>query len=313
MELNDRIQGAIVGLAYGDALGLGAEFMTRQEVESYYPDGLRHFDQIIRDAHRSEWKRGEWTNDTILTNLMLECVIESGGFVPTNLCRKFQDWYAEENRDIAPVMRMFCTNREWAHNPIPVAHRLWHESGITEASNETLHRAVVTGLTSEDSAVYEQTRQFVLMTHDDSRCVSTTVVLALVLRAILKDKPIDIDYLLRICNSIDGRSVPFLEKAREGDIEGLQIDDRETQMWTRKGMAAALWGLWHTDNAADAIHKVIDLGGDADTNAGMAGALAGLKYGYDALPQEKEKIIGFDYLIDLSERLTEFVDKKVFG
>lgn len=309
MELNDKIRGAVVGLAYGDSLGIGAEFMTRHEVESYYPEGLRRFDQIIRDAHRSQWKRGEWTNDTELTTLLLESIIESEGFVPYNLCKKFQDWYAEEERDIAPYLRLYCTNREWPENPVHVAHVLWHSSGLAEASNETLHRGIVTGLTSKSKELNENTRRVVLMTHDDSRCVSTTMIISHAIRDALTDKVSDIDSLLSISNSLDSRVTPYLMKAREGDIASMEIDDHDTQSWTRKGMAAALWGLWHHDNAPDTIHKVIDLGGDANTNALIAGALAGLKYGYDALPEEKEKIIGIDHLISLSDTLAEYIDK----
>ena len=313
MELNDRIRGAVVGLAYGDALGLGAEFMTQHEVGAYYPDGLRRFDQMVRDAHRMAWKRGEYTNETLLTSLMLESVVESDGFVPYNLCKKFQAWYAEEERDIPPVLRLFCNNSEWLENPIPVAHRVWHSSRVCEASNETLHRALVTGLTSEDDHLNEHTRKFVLLTHDDSRCVASTMVTARVIRGILREKEDNIDNLMRLCSQIDNRTKPFLQMAWEGDIEGIKPDDSDTQTWTRKGMATALWGYWHHDNAPDMIHSVIDRGGDANTNACIAGAMAGLKFGYEALPEEKEKIKGLDYLIDLSDKVAELTDRKVFG
>lgn len=297
-------------MAYGDALGVGAEFMNRQELSSYYPEGLREFSQIIRDPHRSQWKRGEWTNDTELATMMLESVLESDGFVPRAQCLKFQEWFAEEERDIPPFLRLYCTNREWPDNPVAVAHKLWYSSGMAEASNETLHRGIVTGMTSLESELNEDTRRSVLMTHDDGRCVATTMVMARVVRDELKQRRPDIDSLVSLCNAIDPRVVPYLKSAWEGDIESLGIDDNDTQTWTRKGMAAALWGLWHHNTAADTIHKVIDLGGDANTNACMAGALAGIRYGYDEVPAEKEKIIRFDYLIDLGERLADYVDHK---
>ena len=47
-----------------------------------------------------------------------------------------------------------------------------------------------------------------------------------------------------------------------------------------------------------------------DSNAAIAGALAGLRYGYDALPAEKEKLLRFDYLNDLAERVAEYSERQ---
>ena len=38
-EIKDRIAGCLWGQAIGDALGLGTEFMSRDEVLHNYPDG----------------------------------------------------------------------------------------------------------------------------------------------------------------------------------------------------------------------------------------------------------------------------------
>ena len=39
-EVKDRMKGVIFGQAIGDALGLGSEFMSRDEVLANYPNGL---------------------------------------------------------------------------------------------------------------------------------------------------------------------------------------------------------------------------------------------------------------------------------
>ena len=60
-SIKDKMLGCLYGQAIGDALGLGSEFMSKDEVEVNYPDGLKTYGQIIQDANRRRWAKGAWT------------------------------------------------------------------------------------------------------------------------------------------------------------------------------------------------------------------------------------------------------------
>jgi len=49
---------------------------------------------------------------------------------------------------------------------------------------------------------------------------------------------------------------------------------------------AALWCLANTDSYRDCVLAAVNLGDDTDTTAAVAGALAGVLYGYEAIPAD---------------------------
>ena len=51
-------------------------------------------------------------------------------------------------------------------------------------------------------------------------------------------------------------------------------------------LEAAIWSLLNTDSFASALLKAVNLGDDTDTVGAVAGGLAGLYYGYEAIPQK---------------------------
>lgn len=51
-QIFDRFKGCLYGQAIGDALGLGTEGMTDEDMAWKYPHGLHHYSQIFQDWHR---------------------------------------------------------------------------------------------------------------------------------------------------------------------------------------------------------------------------------------------------------------------
>ena len=51
-------------------------------------------------------------------------------------------------------------------------------------------------------------------------------------------------------------------------------------------LEGAVWALANTDCFEGALLKAVNLGDDTDTVGAIAGGLAGLYYGYDAIPED---------------------------
>lgn len=69
-------------------------------------------------------------------------------------------------------------------------------------------------------------------------------------------------------------------------IKDVPEDEIETSGYVVHTLEAALWCLLHTNSYKECTLKAVNLGRDTDTTACVAGALAGIAYGYESIPAE---------------------------
>ena len=70
------------------------------------------------------------------------------------------------------------------------------------------------------------------------------------------------------------------------DFEHLSRDEIKSSGYVVHTLEAALWCLLSTNSYRECVLKAVNLGGDTDTVAAIAGGLAGALYAYDAIPKE---------------------------
>ena len=75
-------------------------------------------------------------------------------------------------------------------------------------------------------------------------------------------------------------------------------------------MAAGLWAFSNTTNFKDTLMQIILQGGDADTNASVAGAILGVKFRFSNLPIDLiESLIYKNEIEDKADKYIELVLK----
>ena len=82
------------------------------------------------------------------------------------------------------------------------------------------------------------------------------------------------------------------------------MDDEKSMEYTLRTLGAALWAYWHATSYKEGILKIVLSGGDADTNAAVAGAILGAKFGIDQIPEEWRN--GLLYASMLYNKVQEF-------
>ncbi len=275
--------GCLYGQAIGDALGLGSEFMSKDEVRRNYPDGLSRYDQIIQDGHRSRWKKGAWTDDTDMM-LCIMAAFEDGIFNLHKVAQNFKDWFDGEPMGIgAHTFKVLCM-RDYVDQPELCSKLWWDLSHQQSAANGALMRTSVVGLAPGN--IEQQASDICRLTHYDPRCVGSCVIASSIIHNLVwHDHAPTYDEIIAIAKKYDERILEWIDLAYlNNNIAALNLDERHSIGYTLRTFAAALWTYWHTDTFEEGLLAVVNEGGDADTNAAIACAILGAKFGFTALP-----------------------------
>ena len=91
---------------------------------------------------------------------------------------------------------------------------------------------------------------------------------------------------MTIGNKYDKSIAEYIDKAYYNGIEGLELDEPSSIGYTLKALGSALWCLFHANDFEEGLLRVVNEGGDADTNAAVACAMLGAKFGYTSIPQK---------------------------
>lgn len=276
--------GCLYGQAIGDALGLGSEFMSKDEVIKNYPDGLKNYDQIIQDAHRRRWAKGAWTDDT---DMML-CILngfENGAFNLHLVASNFKDWFNGTPMGIGSHTYKVLCMADYVEQPEMCSKLWWELSRKQSAANGALMRTSVVGLAKTD--IENESEAICKLTHYDPRCVGSCVIAASIIHNLgWYNNELSYQDIKNIAQRYDERILEWIDVAyNSSDISMLDLDEKYSIGYTLRTLSAALWCYWHSTSFADGLLSVVNEGGDADTNSTIAGAILGAKFGLSSIPK----------------------------
>lgn len=281
----NRIKGTIYGQAIGDALGLGTEFMDDAEMAQKYPNGLRHYNEIYQDNHRNRWEIGDWTDDTDMILCIANAVIEDKGVNLSHIARNFKAWADGEPLGIGNNTYKVLSFGDYVDKPFDAAKLVWEMSKKQSAANGGLMRTSVVGLFPK--AVEQCAVDICRLTHYDPRCVGSCVIVSSIIHSLVYNfEPLTYHQILDIANKYDERIAEYVDLSLNVDIRALELQNGKSMGYTLKTLAASLWAYWNASSFEEGLLAVVNAGGDADTNAAVACAILGAKFGYESIPKE---------------------------
>ncbi|WP_405800544.1 ADP-ribosylglycohydrolase family protein [Streptomyces sp. NBC_01506] len=270
----DRVRGAVVGSAVGDALGAPFEFGPAGGFGARFPDGAG-------EMHGGGgWDPGEATDDTQMAVLIGESLLERGGLDLPDIFGRFRRWAAADPKDIGLQTEQVLMSGD----PWDLASALHFRRSGRAAGNGSLMRAATPAVyfaAAGREATMSAARRIAALTHGDAAAWEGTAVLHELIRVALEGG----DPVAAVPGTL--RDVREEHRPRWATVldPGWHPDDATEfngAVWPCLG--SALWALRTTGSFEGSLAAAIDLGGDTDTVAAVTGALAGAVYGFDAIP-----------------------------
>ena len=271
----DRVRGALYGVAVGDALGAPLEFMNATQIKQQYGAPVR---EMVGGGWLS-LAPGETTDDTDMTLAVCEGIMECPSAPIEPIGRRFIQWVDTQPKDVGMTcMRSIQTARanlaagmdaEAAWDA--AGKRTAEENGDRSGGNGALMRTIGTALAYEDAeARATRTTQIAEMTHYDYLSSDICRYYADAVHRFIKDEQ-------------DAGLIPLYTMA--GVSEYAFSNCVNPSGWAPESMECAFFAFITEGDFENALITAVNLGGDADTIGAITGGLAGAYYGYDAIPQ----------------------------
>ena len=290
--LRDRALGVMFGLAAGNLLGLPVESRWYQDIAARYPNGLTEIDP--REAHRP-------MDDDLAQAVDLGEAMVARGDYARDFADRLIRWERENGRGIG-----ITTNEVIAElrrgNPLPEPARIVYERRGRIAPNGGVMRCapVAVARRNNPELLVSDSATTCAVTHYAVTCQWSCIITNAIIARLLHGSAPDLPALLAAA-MLDG--CPDLASAARADripgdvLEavstgqsppgdmGWLMGDHRLIGHTLLALQFGLWAAATPLNFEDAVVASVSVGGDTDTNAAVAGAALGARYGAAAIPQ----------------------------
>ena len=289
----------LLGTAVGDALGVPFE----TKLPNY--ELLQAWDgKSFLGSEHHKLLPGQYSDDTQMSLMVAESLIQNKGFAPEDLAARYVDWIVSKRA------RGYGKTTLMAVQAL-IQGKSYKESGVPGSyGNGTAMRAAPFGIYFRDDlkSLLENVKIDSAITHTSEEAEAGAIAIAAAAAMSVNN---DTDKLLtRIWELLPASKVkdvifsleslidsPFITPEQALRVVGTKADVRQT-------VPAALYCFLKFDNYNDAVIASIRAGGDTDTTAAIVGALWGAKAGMQGIGSDlATQVEDSSKLIELDSQL----------
>jgi ADP-ribosylglycohydrolase len=299
----------VVGLCVGDALGVPVEFTPRNDLDKYPLDDMAGYGIHGKPP-------GTWSDDTAMT-LALADSLAAGEIDYYDIMRRFASWlnegeYTADGKAfdvgtttsralrnfMAGVPSLECGGTRYEDNGngslmriLPAMYYLVKEFGAIASPQaiEAVHN--LSSLTHAHNiskiacSIYCNIAYHLMVNGRIFRELDSTWESAEIRRPLLHQTVTDA--IQEVCGFYADRNeyakdIALYDRITDRDFRHCRREEIRSSGYVLDTIEAAVWSLLNNDDYESTVLAAVNLGGDTDTTAAVAGGLAGLFYQNDA-------------------------------
>jgi ADP-ribosylglycohydrolase len=309
MENRNYIKDVLLGVSVADALGVPFEFKSRQAIEFHPATDMIGYGTYSQPS-------GTWSDDSSLTFCLAEALLT--GLDYKLIAQNFINWLYNnhwtpygEVFDVGNTTQIAIERLKKGANPV-----LAGENSENSNGNGSLMRILPLIFYTADKPIesrFELTKNISSFTHRHIRSVIACFYYLEFARYLMQGKEkFEIYAVLQkeipefLKNRIPENELKPFSRILEKNIFKLKTEQIRSSGYVIDTLEASLWSLLTTDTYKSAVLKCVNLGEDTDTTAAVCGGLAGLLYGYQAIPEMWiSELARIDDILKLAERLSQ--------
>lgn len=287
LNLNEsRFFGGLYGACIGDILGVPVEFTSRKE---------RGVDPVqeLRAYGTYHQPFGTWSDDTSLTLCLIDALCKD--FSVEKVAQNMITFYRNaeftphgEVFDIGNATREAIERMELGITPSDCGGKEESDNG-----NGSLMRVLPLayyGKNLKEKELVHLIEQVSSLTHGHVRskfaCIFYVVYAIQLMEG--KDKveaySKTIDFMNRNCQSVYEQEYEVYHRVLNKELFQVEQKNIKSTGYVVDSLEASLWAFLNAHSFKEVVFQAVNLGGDTDTNASIAGGLAGIYYGFKDIP-----------------------------
>ncbi|MFX0035540.1 MAG: ADP-ribosylglycohydrolase family protein [Candidatus Hermodarchaeota archaeon] len=330
IDLKDKFQGCLLGVAIGDSLGRPFQGKLRSQIYSYFDN----FEEFI---HKNKSIFKTYTDDTQLTLHTAKALIKGNGFNVDQFIREYINWL--DDPPIGPGYGCISSIRKLKYG-IP-----WEQAASNSGGNGTAMRIAPIGLfyNRNPKGLKTAAIKSSIITHSHPAASAGAVIIANAIAYLINRNPNDgfsineffevisnsisnsqdeiwdefIKLLDKLKSSLDIAIEPGLIKFSQAGVKSPYFIEQYlgqafVHPYTISTVICSIFiFLKRLTTFKECIFELATAGGDSDTVGAIGGSLAGAYFGFQNIPNDLIKLVkNYKNILKISDELyNKFINR----